>query len=158
MTTPSSGPPRSSDAMTPLTTALSATIDAAHAGVYGYQTVVAYLSGQERQQATERAAWLRTLIEDATTLLTRDGGTAPASAPGYTFPTPITNVESARALAGDIERDITQAAVQVVRVLPAMKRAQAVAWVSEAARAATAWNEKAEAFPGFPALNQPNPG
>ncbi|GAA2155449.1 hypothetical protein GCM10009760_55390 [Kitasatospora kazusensis] len=147
--------PSASATRTPLpgaaVTALQAALAAEHAAVYGYGVIGGHLpAGPQRDDCrasytahqARRDAWQR--------MLTTEGATPAAAAPGYQLPFAVTTPGSAGDLAVRIEAQLTGVYAELVAAATGPLRLTAAAALREAALNARHWGGTLPALPGLP--------
>ncbi|MDH6579666.1 ferritin-like domain-containing protein [Kitasatospora sp. MAP5-34] len=134
--------------------ALQAALAAEHAAVYGYGVIGGHLpAGPQHDDGrasytahqARRDAWQR--------LLTTDGATPAAAAPGYQLPFAVATPASAGDLAVHIEAQLTAVYADLVEAATGPLRLDAAAALREAALNARHWGGNLPALPGLPAAD-----
>jgi len=123
--------------------ALATALDRERAAVYGYGVAAARLDGAARERALEHLGAHDRAAEALAARLTGSGREAPAGAPGWALPFPVTDQASALALGVAVEESAAAAAADLVAVAGAGDREGAAALLDERARRATAWRAEA---------------
>ena len=133
-------------------TALRAALAAEQAVVYGYGVLGAQLSGKSEKYAAQRLTIHQQLRDQLASAITGLGVVAPPAQPAYRLPFPVTDADSARRLAAQLESGATGAAWDLAAAATAGSgsRALAVGWLTDSAVAAVVWGAMPTALPGRP--------
>ncbi|MGL5857775.1 MAG: ferritin-like domain-containing protein [Angustibacter sp.] len=129
--------------------ATAAVLAAEHQAVYAYGVIGAWTTGQERQRAIQQLDRHTQRRDEIAARLSSAGSTPAAAKPGYRLPFEIESRATAVALAAMTERAVAQAIGQLLTAVPAERRLLMARWLADAAQAATAWDGRSDAFPGW---------
>ncbi|HTU73515.1 MAG TPA: ferritin-like domain-containing protein [Trebonia sp.] len=130
-------------------TALQGALAAEYAAVYGYGVAGAYLSGQERGDATSDWQGHQDARDTLTAMIGKLGATPVAASAAYDLPFAVESAATARRLAAVIEEGVTRAYLAVVAVPNARVRTFGALAMQGPANRAIAWGAVPAAFPGM---------
>ncbi|MDB1089705.1 ferritin-like domain-containing protein [Streptomyces sp. ACA25] len=138
--------------------ATQAALAAEHATLYGYGVVGARIDGERAKEVRQAHAAHRS-GRDALHRAVRDLGATPVpAAAGYLLPFPVTDSDSALALAAELEDRLAGVYADLVRATGGSTRRQAAGALTAAAVRAARWRGAGVPFPGLPEHRSPAEG
>ncbi|MFI6759510.1 ferritin-like domain-containing protein [Micromonospora sp. NPDC050417] len=140
-----------------MSAALEAALTAEYAAIFAYGPIGVRLDGAAAADARAAEAAHRTRRDALVLLLTTGGGKAPAAAPSYELPFPVTDAAAAMRLAVEIEERTAGIWRAALAGTTGAERERALDALTDCAVRATRWRRTAGidpvtvAFPGRPA-------
>ena len=105
----------------------------------------AFLRGAGRRRATNQLAEHRARLQANAALV--DPAKVPATPPGFTPDSPITDPKTARSALAELSNALVGVYADVASVTEGADRATAIAWAQASARDAVRWGAASQAFP-----------
>ncbi|NKB92388.1 MAG: DUF4439 domain-containing protein [Candidatus Nanopelagicales bacterium] len=105
----------------------------------------AFLRGAGRRRATNQVAEHRARLQANAALV--DPAEVPATPPGFTSESPITDPKTARSALAALSNALVGVYADVASVTEGADRATAIAWAQASARDAVRWGAASQAFP-----------
>ena len=105
----------------------------------------AFLRGAGRRRAVNQLAEHRARLQANAVLV--DPSDVPATPPGFTPESPITNPKTARSALAALSNTLVGVYADVASVTEGADRATAIAWAQASARDAVRWGVASQAFP-----------
>lgn len=131
--------------------ALVPVLEAEHVMVWAYGTLGPRLSGDDRDEARTLLIAHERTRDELHAAIRAAGGTPPAARPAYELPFPLTDADSARKLAADIETRLAAVYADLVAAFDAPDtRTRGVTGLVTAVTRARSWGALDVPFPGLP--------
>lgn len=137
--------------------ALARAVDGEHAAIYAYGVIGARLGETGTPRARDALEAHEDTLDRVAALLTRSSSTAPAAAPAYVLPTPITDPRGAVTAAVQLEERLATTYTDLVAASSAPVRSIAARLLVRTALQAAYWRGHAVAFPGLPERSAQTP-
>lgn len=129
--------------------ALQEALAAEHAAIYGYNLVIAQLTGDTRDAGLSVLDGHRARRDRLRAMVVAAGGTPTEAAPAYRPAAPVQGAAAAVKVAADLERDVALAFADLVAASAADTRSFAARSLQDIAVAQTSWQHSAPRFPGL---------